>query len=792
MNKSIVLILLIIIFSIYIPSVVNEDLRQFYTTVAAPNEKIVIPSNGTYKCRVGPKPISKVGDVVLGIVWWHIPKELEGKIVIISADTGNHSDFTIEIWSGYIPYDETEWWAKYTPLVAQTQHMRNPTLVWRMRAGNYTLAFAHWPHTCGCNEFEIEITYNVTILEKGEWFNWMNNLYHPYVKIKLSQMPSQILKEGFVALLVKTNEYKLLKKWIDTYIRDVGFKYGAEIRVFTGSFKNIHEVRNLLRQLYFNTTPRVKGAILVGNMPFPLMGGVTDDNKTYSYYSTRYYEDLDGYFHFNERGWIDWWNNTNGLEIWVAMIRPPSAFPISYLQKYFEKLHAYYAGLIRIPHRALVAVDKDWRGGVANLVDEVLTVYKDYSRVDVIGGFESDYSIHGMEFKHYLLSGYELTTGWIHGGFSFAGGGGESFEGRNHEGSRRLKPGSLVYVMSTCGFTNFNESYCHALSFIIGDGYTLTTIGSTKSEGILETWMFYWKLGEGLNIGDSFLYWLNYRFTDDPWTQQTRFYINSVKHSWGLGVVIYGDPLLVLRGLNTYFEYTPVKVDPGVSSNITVRLVDEHGNPVAGVETKISVKTDAGWREMDVAKTDANGVAVFTLPPLKQGIYDIAFYHNGNENYKPALTYGILYVGIDPEHEDLAIKEIHEKFIEMRIREGNKAINLYGLNITVEVEDSSSVQAVWIKYTLNGSSPFMKSMVKNSGNTFSAYIPGRDTTKIRYEVILLGKKGNTYVSESRELVFAEVRENPLLKTLPTFILIAAVIAGIVFAIILQSRKNMTP
>ncbi len=761
-----------------------ENIEKSSSTLAAPNGHLspVIPHNGTYKCIVGPKPINKVGDVVLGIVWWHIPKELAGKVVVITTDTDGHCDMTVEIWTGYISMNETEWWVKNAPLIAGSQHGRNPMLVWRMIPGNCTLVFAHWPYSCGCKKFRIEITYNVTILEKGEWYNWMANLQNPNVKIKLSQMPKNVIKKGRVALLINPSDYQRLREWIHTYITDAYFKYGVNISLYVRDFKDIHEVRGFLRRLYFNNSNLIRGAILVGNLPFPIMG-----NKTYAYYSTRYYEDLDGYFEFNEDGWIEWWNNTNGIEIWVAIIRPPSAFPIESLRWYFNKLHMYYTGLLRVERRALIAVDHSWRGATANLADEVLTVYKSYDNITVMGGLKGEYAIHGMEFMYYLQSGYKITAGWIHGGFSFEAGGGDVFEGKNHEGSRKLKLGSIIFFMSTCGFTNYNESYCHALSFIIGEGVTLVAIGPTKSEGILESWTFFWKLGEGYDVGDSFLFWLNYRFTDDPWTKQSRFYIHSLTHSWGLGVVIYGDPLLRFAGKNLYFEGRILKV---VDNQVWTRIVDEGGCPVGSLNISLSIQVNGTWINVGNAITDSNGIARFRVPHLETGVYNASLYFRGNKEYRPSLFYAYLFVNCDPEYrkgEIPVVKRISKTFEVMRIREKNKRVDLPFL--VIEATTEGTAKSVILSYALNGSGRFFKSMIKVDDGKYITYILGNENTKISYEIIFMDKYLIEYVSGKETLIFRRAKESSWSRLILPGLIIVMLIVLLILAGFLQRRMH---
>jgi hypothetical protein len=120
------------------------------------------PLNGTYTCTVGPYPKNFVGDVVLGIVYWSIPSSMEGNIVRISTNTNGHN-MTVEIWTGFVKSNESEWWVTNAPIIMGSRRMRNPSLTWMAHKGNYTLAFAHWPTYCGCNEWEVNITYTIEV-----------------------------------------------------------------------------------------------------------------------------------------------------------------------------------------------------------------------------------------------------------------------------------------------------------------------------------------------------------------------------------------------------------------------------------------------------------------------------------------------------------------------------------------------------------------------------------------------------------------------------------------------------
>ena len=647
----------------------------------------------------------------------------------------------------------------------------NPFIFWRMVPGNYTII------VLSERDNKIRINFRVYPTEYG----WIKRAEENYARIKYSQMPTNIFKIGSIAILVDEYTFNKIRDHINIFVDDIKFLYSINSIIVVRNFRDIFHVRETLKQLYFNYSSNICGAILIGRIPLPYMKG---DNKTYM--STRFYEDLDGIFKFKE-GVITLWNNTNGLEIWVSVITPPKALSrsnftyIKYLRLFFRKMHLYMTGYIRVPARGFDSIDKDWRPWVTQHWEEFTSLYKYEGGYSFIGGLASTYSIHADEYKFHIQSGYELSAGWIHGGFSFAGGG--NFDKGNHWGAREIGPGALVHIMATCGFSNIDEEWCHALCFLFGRSISIATVGPTKSEGILEAYALFGPLSEYMFLGDAFLYWLNYRFTDDPWNNLSRHKINTTTHSWGLGVVLYGHPFVLLRGEPTYIEVESLDFKKDLIV-VKLKIIDNHLSPVSIYPVHVAIKYNNTWYEKYANLTDKRGEITIKLNNTDKTEL-IAIYGRGaylrDKIYRPCLTYINLTAYISSRDKP-TIKSI--KYCEDWIFK----LGPISLNVTANVENATSVM---ICYSINNGTWYTVSMFKTSNGDYFIRIPANEGDNIRFFVKAISETGVYSLSPIYEF---NVSKKPLWEKIiytKCFSLILAYLMILSIAIIIiKTRRYM--
>ena len=705
----------------------------FLSTVAT-EPPILIPKGKVLKI-----PLHHVNKYYIALVKINIPEEYIFKYLVVSA---NATTFT-----KLLLVRDSICLEKY---VAASEWSLTPCLFYRMFPGNYTLVILS-------NSNNVYLKIKVL----NNTYSWFQKALEDKAKLKFSQMPKNVYRNGPIAILVESNIYSNISKAINRFADDIYLLTSIEVLIYSVNFSEPVEVREFLRQLYF--TKNISGVILVGNLPLPRMRLF---NKTY--FSLIYYEDLDGVFVL-ENNTICLWNNTNGLEIWASLITPPK--PVSksrflriiFLNKYFEKNHLYKIGLIRVPHRCLIVVDRDWRYWIKDCYDEVTTLYENCY---VIGGFSENYMISAKEYEFHINVGYELATGWVHGGYTFSGGG--NFDGLRHEGARKKGPGALVHIMSTCGFSNIDEDWCQALSFVFGDSITLATMGSTKSEGILEAYTLFNALSEGKTLGEAYLYWLNYRFTDDPWQNLSRFNINTSTHSWGLGVVLYGDPTLLLKGEPTYIELDGIR-DEGNFIEVAVRLIDNSLQAVPLVPVYCAIKVGRVWRVIDYAVTNSSGEALLRIPV---NCSKLAIFTRGavvgEKFYKPSLSY----------------LDFNEKERNVSLSNVNYVEDLENMCLNVTVNTQGEPLSVVIFYKRENAPWCSVSMMKVGKNKYFIRIPANEKELIKFKIRVY-VNSNKYIESnifkyrlSSVNLLTKVKRSPLTTAIILLVLVLAMILAI--------------
>lgn len=129
------------------------------------------------------------------------------------------------------------------------------------------------------------------------------------------------------------------------------------------SMRTPEEVRSYLKNTYDTTAPRLKGAILIGDIPkpryrvvIPALPGVLENSiGPDEYVSMQFYQDLDGTYSQNrpnscERaGCYDGHTGAVGSEIWVSVLPflTSDETTVEKVNQYFAKNHAYRTGVDR-------------------------------------------------------------------------------------------------------------------------------------------------------------------------------------------------------------------------------------------------------------------------------------------------------------------------------------------------------------------------------------------------------------------------------------------------------------
>ncbi len=291
----------------------------------------------------------------------------------------------------------------------------------------------------------------------------------------------------------------------------------ARVEIFSGG--TVDDLKTLL----FDQVDRfgVEGALLVGNLPAAWYEQTAFD--------TQEQFPLDFYLQDRYASWTDADSNgrfdahsTLTLEIFVSRLTGTAVE----IQDYFAKIHDYRSNGSLVDPAAYNFIDDDWEPWAGTYGLESI-----YQTVEVLSDLAQ------TSRANYLAkltgTGAEYVYQWIHASpttLYVAGTGGGTITAAtivssNFKGS--------FYNLFNCSAARFTQTNL-AMTYTTRTDYGLAAIGSTKTGGIYTPSIFHSQLALGSTWGESFRQWYNGH--------------GKYNDEWHLGIVIVGDPLLVISG----------------------------------------------------------------------------------------------------------------------------------------------------------------------------------------------------------------------------------------------------
>ncbi len=272
------------------------------------------------------------------------------------------------------------------------------------------------------------------------------------------------------------------------------------------------------------------GVILVGDVPAAWMETYPPDNSYTSHFPTDYYYmDMNGtWSDYDADGFYDNLSGDLYPEIWAGRITPTNCLfgdEVKLLNQYFVKNHAYRTGNLSLPDRALGYLELTWYPEVETYLGWV------YNNVNFI---DDENTTTALNYKYMLQQGYE----WVHllahsspWGSTFflqneTYGGGSVF---NYE-MPLVNPQANFVLLNACSNAKYTETNNLGQSYLFGSDYVLAVIGETRIMYGDNFENLYASLGNGKNLGESFLDWIWYTY------------------DWFWGCNIFGDPTLKPHG----------------------------------------------------------------------------------------------------------------------------------------------------------------------------------------------------------------------------------------------------
>jgi len=410
-------------------------------------------------------------------------------------------------------------------------------------------------------------------------------------------LPAALGGQPRVLVIVNRSLLPDIQANLDRYAADVQ-GLGYQVGVYECAYGTAEELKAFIK----GQSTDLVGCVFFGDVPCAWYE-VQNDHDYYGYASfpcDLFLSDLDGEWSDNETtspmqaGVYDGHSagsGDEGPEIFVGRVdasRVTWGKEANLVNAYLDKLHSYYTGSIPQTNHALAYMDDDYSG--PSYWYAISQAYPSYEVIRAPDSSRDDYRDNRLASAAYEF--IHIATHGTSGGHTFTRGGWLS--------SRDVKsvpPRALFYNLFACSASRFTDSNYLSGAYIFNSSTTsLTTVGSTKTGGMLAYDDFYGPLGEHKSIGQALNEWFNARA---PYSQFEVY--------WYFGMTIVGDPLVVpvAQGLS---EPGPLDIDLTVMTGGQLNLdgpaprslcivgIDPNGNaPDTVYAIQIGTSPNSGW-----------------------------------------------------------------------------------------------------------------------------------------------------------------------------------------------------
>ena len=354
-----------------------------------------------------------------------------------------------------------------------------------------------------------------------------------------------------LVVIVEAALYEPLEPHLDTYLNGLVAE-GLKAYVLTFDPAPVGELRALLAEQL--ERHNIGGAFLVGDLPAAWYEQQAFDDWE-EFPMDVYLEDLDAVFSDNDDNGMFDAHTPLGLEIYTSRIMGE----VADLQEYFDRVDRFRKEGHLLEPSAFVFIDDGWSGSPSR-----------YGLDDIYTTVQLSYDPSESTLDHYVQQltgdGAEFVLQMIHSDVTYL-----SFQGEG---------GGTLYAKQIRAH-NFQTSFVHmwdcwAARFVrdsnLGMIYTvendqgLAVIGSTKKGAVRSIATLHERLALNEPLGEAFRYWYNaYGRTDDE---------------WALGIVVLGDPTLIVWGdVTGLLERQLSSVSVVESLEWTERTLGDHPTP---------------------------------------------------------------------------------------------------------------------------------------------------------------------------------------------------------------------
>lgn len=320
-------------------------------------------------------------------------------------------------------------------------------------------------------------------------------------------------------LVVEDALYPSLESSIDQYIADLN-EEGSTVYLYIWEEGTAFDLKAVIETYY--TENGIGGVLFVGNLPtvWYEQNGFEGHEE---FPIDLFFMDLDSTWQDNDKDGIFDYHSALELEIFISRINGTTLE----LMRYFDKVHKFRTGQMDIDPSAYVFKDNSWEDfkpgsdfGLSRIYNSILINEKkgDTEKANYI----SKLTTSGAEYVYQWIHSFppllvvEGSSSWeyIHTSDIISG---------NMKG--------LFYNLFNCSAVRFTEDNL-GMTYLMKTDYGIAATGSTKTGGNYYPNAFHYVLSEKGTWGDAFKGWYNYYGVNDD--------------KWFLGMIILGDPMLVL------------------------------------------------------------------------------------------------------------------------------------------------------------------------------------------------------------------------------------------------------
>ena len=339
--------------------------------------------------------------------------------------------------------------------------------------------------------------------------------------------PGTTLNEGPLLVVVDYDLFHDIEASLELYAEGLRQR-GLEVHVEPWAPEVVEDEIGAvtdLRELIFRyrDEEQIDGAVLVGQLPVAWYEQEAHD-KHEEFPMDIYLQDRDAVWtDADEDGILDG-HSPLELDIYTSRIDGSA----EELREYFDRVDYYRNIGPLVEVRAFVFIDDPW----AQRID-IQAEYLDQIYEDVLLMYEPADTSFGNYCDVMTGDGAEFVFQGSHSGITYL-----KIE---HEGEDEYCTcGEVVdlafrgsfFNLFNCSAARFTQEPNLAHAYLLGTGYGLAVVGSTKTGAIINSRVFHRRLSEGRTWGRAYLDWYNE--------------VGVNKDEWHLGIVLMGDPLLHL------------------------------------------------------------------------------------------------------------------------------------------------------------------------------------------------------------------------------------------------------